>query len=186
MSWDDDFFKKSNFPQFDSSGFDRIREDFDKQRENFQRTHDTLFNDHRQKADESFDTAQTIFFAFFGIVLTIIIAGFVLTIFLICYRLIKGRDFPLCRGNTGSTATTCSLPTAMPTSCNVHNVILNFIHLFLCIAQVYSIPFHMNQMVRQLLRIGFDFVVCLCVCVQFVCCNVYSFACSVVYVCLFA
>lgn len=56
---------------------------------------DKFFNDRRWPHVESefkkdFDTIERVFFIFFGILLAIVICVFILVIFTICYRLIKG------------------------------------------------------------------------------------------------
>lgn len=58
---------------------------------------DNLFNNdwdqHHKEFEDSFDTAQKVFFVFFAIVATFIGCMFIFVIFTICFKLCKGQSF---------------------------------------------------------------------------------------------
>lgn len=75
---------------FPNSNFDsNWHSDFDKRRKEF----DNEFNKHKTEFDHDFDTAKRVFFIFFGIVVAVIVCGFIFIIFNICYFLIKGKTY---------------------------------------------------------------------------------------------
>lgn len=75
--FNDDFFKKKtlNFDSdFKSNSFDD-------------------FKQHHDEFNKSFVAAEKVFFIFFGLVVTLIVGGFVLAIILICIRVCKGESY---------------------------------------------------------------------------------------------
>lgn len=98
--FDQDFFKNKHDIKFDnefrSSSFD------------------DSFTRHNEEFDKSFAAAEKVFFIFFGLVVTFIVGGFVLAIFLICIRICKGESYRSYRRNRrGQTI----IPPPPPGSC---------------------------------------------------------------------
>lgn len=80
----DDFFKNKHLKfdnEFRSSSFD------------------DSFRHHDEEFNKSFAAAEKVFFIFFALVVTFIVGGFVLAIFLICIRICKGESYRSYRRN---------------------------------------------------------------------------------------
>lgn len=110
--FNDEFFKNKHVKfdnEFHSSSFD----------DSFKRQHEDF--------DKSVVAAEKVFFIFFGLVVTFIVGGFVLAIFLICIRICKGESYRSYRRNRrGQTI----IPPPPPGSCkHIH------LHILLSIVQ---------------------------------------------------
>lgn len=103
--FDDDFFKNKQF-EFPSNSFD-----------------DSFKPDHNE-FNKSFASAEKIFFIFFGLVVTLIVGGFIFAIVLICIRVCKGESYRSYRRNRrGQTI----IPPPPPGSCKHYIITYKFI-----------------------------------------------------------
>lgn len=105
----DDFFKNKFDSEFHSRSFD------------------DSFRKHNEEFDKSFAAAEKVFFIFFGLVVTFIVGGFVLAIFLICVRICKGESYRSYRRNRrGQTI----IPPPPPGSCKHSFILYYLIYIF--------------------------------------------------------